>query len=88
MVIPLGLKVSHLLSCAHTLAELALEWDLRNNDQRAMEIVTNSFCAVCSSVIWLACALLTLSLGRWCYGRRDLVHRRWESSCDVWRDDG
>ena len=89
MVILLGLKVSRLqLSCAHTLSELTLEWDLRNNDQRAMEIVTNSFCAVRSMIIWLAGVLLTLSLGWWCYGRRDLVHHRWESSCDVRRDDG
>lgn len=88
MVIPLGLKVSHLLSCAYTLAKLALEWDLRNNDQRAMEIVTNSFCAVHSPVIRLAHALLTLSLEWWCYGRQDLVHFRWESSCGVWQDDG
>ena len=87
-VILLGLKVSRLLSCAHTLSKLALEWDLRNNDQRAMEIVTNSFCAVHSLIIRLAGVLLTLSLGWWCYGRRDLVHHRWESSCDVWRDDG
>jgi hypothetical protein len=73
-IIPLGLKVRHLLSCVHTLAKLALEWDLRNNDQRAMEVVTNSLCAARSLVIRLAPALVTLSLVR-----GDLVHRQCES---------